>query len=83
MFLVWRSFTEIPRGSQVNRHKIVSCELSNRKKIFYDVRRNKNVIKVRRTRKGGVASANDWQGGSSAHKNGGGKEEEEDMVIIP
>ena len=52
-FLVRRSFTEIPRGSNSieTRLSVVNC-LTER-------RGNKNIIKVKGAREGGVASTHD------------------------
>ena len=44
---------------KLDRNEIVSGELSNRKKIFYDVRSYKNICKMKGARERGVTSAND------------------------
>jgi hypothetical protein len=45
---------------KLNRNQIIIGKLPNRKKVFNDVRCNKNVIETKGTRKDRVASTKDW-----------------------
>jgi hypothetical protein len=45
---------------KLNRNQIIIGKLPNRKKVFNDVRSNKNVIETKGTRKNRVASTKDW-----------------------
>ena len=42
-----------------NRNKIIRGKLSNRDKVFDNIRGNKNIIKVKGARESGVASTHD------------------------
>jgi hypothetical protein len=52
---------------------VISSELTNRKKIFDDVRSKKDIVEAKRTRKGGVTDANHRESGTIANNNGRGK----------
>jgi hypothetical protein len=58
---------------KLNRNEIISSELSNRKKIFNNVRGYKNIVETERTRKSGVSGANNREGGTITYNNGGRK----------
>jgi hypothetical protein len=42
-----------------NRNKTISGKLSNREMVFDNIRGNKNIVKVKGAREGGVASTHD------------------------
>ena len=44
---------------KLNRNKIIRGELSNREKVFNNIRSYKNVVEMKGTRKSRVAGAND------------------------
>jgi len=52
---------------------VISGELTNRDKIFYDVRSKENIVEAKGTGKGGVTGANHRESGTVANNNGRGK----------
>jgi hypothetical protein len=70
------------KGVKFDGDKIISGELSKRKKIFDDVRSNKYIVEVKGTEEGGVPRA-DYREAPLPTIMEEGKEEDGDKVTIP